>query len=1116
MAAVARASAPAGGRSGGGTGAGLSAPSPAPGGAAVVAGGPAIRTSSAADRDPRYRRVKDELEKGARRAKTHPAASRKAGQAQAAARPPGNARAAGAKANQVDAMKEAPTPPPEPSGFLAMLRAAIQQIMPKNLDEADKFMKGGEREQVKSAVTGGIAQEKDQAAGAVQSATEQTPDPSGVPDKPVTPIPPEGAPPAPPAVNGADALPAPKPDAQVAAQQQDPKKDADKQLKDADLTPTQLKKANDPRFSAVLTAKGDVEATADAAPGKYRAQEKATLTQAGAAARADTAKGLAGITAARGKAGAGVSAGQRAAKERDEARRKVVVDTIEGIYTQTKASVEAKLADLDTSVSALFDRGMDLALAHMKEYSRVEIDRYKDDRYSGLRGKGRWIADLFRDVPEGIKLILAEARKRFTAEMDVLVVKIADVVESRLRAAKAEIDRGQNRIKAYVDGLPKDLKAVGQSAEKEISGRFEELRQGVDDRANELAQKLAQKYKDAHDKADAALKAIEDANKGALKKLADAVGEVIKILLEFKDKLMALLKKGLDTIKLILADPIGFLSNLLAAIKQGFSQFVSNIWTHLKAGFMAWLFGSLADAGIQLPTDLSLPSILKLVLDILGINYATLRSIAVKHLGERAVKVLEKVGEYIMTLIRGGPAALWEKVKEDLSNLKAMVIDAIQSWLIETVVKQAVIKIVSMFNPAGAIVQALIAIYNTVMFLIERASQIMALVEAVINSVSAIASGAIGSAANWIEQALAKAIPVVIGFLARLLGLSGITDKIRETIAKARAVVYNAMEKAVVKIIEVVKKTIGKVIGALTGKGKEAKEEGKPDQRSDDQKQQDLRRAVDKASRLMDDEDATVDTVKGKLPAIQGEFRLASLELRQDRTGVYHVEAAINPRLSGIAKELWDRLPPEVQAAGDAARGLRAKAVAKANEINMNLQRVASDIEDKAARGVRLSPAQQRLLKVSESIKTVAYAGGGFTVSGYSKGANAAGAATHARLVAVMQRFQRELGELWLQEQQARREGRPDRPFATRVEALFYLPQPDEARDREIEGSFVLAHAEKYAFNEFGGNAFGVSQPMCGDCVDFFSARARKSKSFIVVADPESVKVFLKNKRLTF
>ncbi|HEU6454624.1 MAG TPA: hypothetical protein VN201_04110, partial [Roseateles sp.] len=387
----------------------------------------------------------------------------------------------------------------------------------------------------------------------------------------------------------------------------------------------------------------------------------------------------------------------------------------------------------------------------------------------------------------------------------------AALVEKRLAEAKAEVAAGQAEIKAYVAGLPANLQAAGRAAESAVNDRFKELEAGIEAKRNELAQGLAQKYKEAFDKADEALKQMQEENRGLVAGFLEKLAAVVQALREFKDKLMGLLKKGMETLQLILDDPIGFLGNLLAAVKGGFHAFVGNIWTHLKAGFFKWLLGSLASAGITLPSDLSLMSVFKLVLDVLGITYPKLRAKAVKLLGETAVSVIEKLVEYVQALFQGGVAALWEKVKEDLSSLKDMVIGAIQDWLIETVVKQAVTKIVSMFNPAGAIIQAILAIYNVVMFVIEKAQQIIALVEAVINSVYAIATGAIGGAIAWIEKSLAAAIPVVIGFLARLLGLSGISDKIRSFIQKVQAKVDAAIDKVIAKIVGVVKKLFGKL-----------------------------------------------------------------------------------------------------------------------------------------------------------------------------------------------------------------------------------------------------------------------------------------------------------------
>jgi uncharacterized protein YecA (UPF0149 family) len=757
--------------------------------------------------DPKFQKVVGQLNSGAAKLKQHPPAKLKAAQAQKAALPPPKEKLAGAQAKQVEKMEQAKPKPVEPNSFLALLRAEIEKVMPQNLDQADKFMEGGEQAQMKGAVTGKVNSQKDQAAGDVKASAKQAPDPAGIPGKEVAPIPAEPAAAAP-QINAAEGMPTAKPASDVT--QNEYKQNADQQLKEAEVTPTQLKKANDPRFSAVLTAEEKVKKTADAAPAQYRASEKGVLGQAVAKAQGDTKAGVAALVGTKNRAGTAVRGRQNAAKERDEKRRKEVADTIEGIYSQTKASVEAKLNGLETQVSTMFDDGANTAIANMKANANRDIERFKSERYGGLIGKGRWLADLFRPVPQEIKDILARHRALFTQAMDALVVRIANVVETRLAEAKGEINKGQSKIKAYVASLPRDLQAVGRAAEQEMAGRFDELRQGVDAKKNELAQKLAQKYKEASDRADAELKKIEDANKGALRGLVDAIAEVVKALTEFKNKLMAILRKGWETIKLILADPIGFLSNLISAIKAGFQQFVANIWAHLKKGFMTWLFGSLAEAGIEIPSDLSLPSILKLVLGVLGITYERMRAKAIKLLGPTAVAIIEKVVEYVKALIQGGPAALWEKVKEDLSNLKEMVIDALQSWLIDTIVKQAVTKILSMFNPAGAIVQAIIMIYNVVMFVIENASKIMAFVEAVINSVHSIATGAIGAAANWIEQSLARLIPLVIGFLARLIGLGGISKKIKEFITKVQNKVDAAIDKAIAKVVNVAKKLFGK------------------------------------------------------------------------------------------------------------------------------------------------------------------------------------------------------------------------------------------------------------------------------------------------------------------
>ena len=832
--------------------------------------------------DPRFRKVMENLQHGAAKSKKHAPASKKAGEASAAAKGPPNEKAAGAKSNQVDKLKEAPAEKPKNDSFLELLRTEIQNAMPKTLGDTDDFMKGDTPGAMKSSLKGSVGEEKDKAAGAIKGASDAKPSDSGVATKEVTPIPGEPAPGVP-AVDGAQGMPLPKTNDDVSLQYS--KQDTDDEMKEAHVTPRQLQKANDPRFSAVLAAKDAVAKQADAGPAQYRAGEKGVLASAASQAQARGKAGAIAMVGIRGKSNSAVLSKQDAAKAKEELERKQVTDHIEEIYTRTKASVDTKLAALETEVNAMFDAGIDAALNTMTSFVEARLDEYKDERYSGLIGKGRWVKDKLLGLPHDADVFYTQGRVVFTRTMDNLVVRVAALVELRLKQAKDEVAKGKAEIATYVQGLKPSLQSVGKNAQKEMEGRFQELEQGIDDKKNQLAQSLAQKYKEASDKADEALKKIQDANKGLVTAFVEKLGEIIKILLEFKDKLMALLKKAADVIGQIVDDPIGFLGNLISAIKLGVQQFVSNIWTHLKKGFMKWLFGNLAQAGIEIPGDLTLPSILKLVLGVLGITYERMRAKAVKLIGERAVKVLEKVFEYVKALITGGPAALWEKVKEDLGNLKEMVIDAIQSWLIETIVKQAAIKLVSLFNPAGAIVQAILAIYNVITFLIDKASQIMALIEAVINSVALIVAGNIGSAATWIENALGDTIPLVIGFLAQFIGLGGISKKIKDIITKVQNVVDKAIDKAIAKVVGFVKKLFGG---------------GKDKDKDKDKDTSDPKVAAEQAVAARLSSGADVEKTEGVLREILNELRpkgLKSLVLGpEDPQGEREILAEASPR----------------------------------------------------------------------------------------------------------------------------------------------------------------------------------------------------------------------------
>ena len=559
--------------------------------------------------DPRFRRVMEQLKTGAARTKAHPPASKKARDAAAAAKGPANERMATGKAKQVDKLKDAKEGKPEPDSFLAMLRAEIAKAMPKTLGDTENFDSAANG--MKSGLKGNVSQQKDKSTQDVAGASKQAPAPAGE-AKIAEPLAKEGAPPSP-NVNAPDGMPAPKTNEDISLQ--DSKQDTEQQMKEAEVTPTQLQKANDPRFSSVLGAKDQVAKNADAGPGKYRIAEKATLAGVSAQATAKARIGAAAMVGVRNGGNTKVLTRQQEQKAKDEAARLKVTQGIEAIFLDTKQRVDAKLAAIDVEVNGMFDSGTEAALAAMKKFVNAKIRDYKIDRYLSipLVGLARWVRDQFLNLPDEVNVFYEQGRALFQAQMDALIVRVAALVEQRLREAKAEVAKGKQKIQQFVDSQPGDLKKFAMEAQTKVSAGFEELEQGIDSKKNELASSLAQKYKEGFDKANEALKAIQDSNKGFVAAFAEKLAAVIKAIMEFKARLSAILSKGKSAIKLIIADPLGFLGNLISAVKGGINAFSDHITDTSRPASSVALRQPAAPAS-RSRTDFSPGSILKLVL----------------------------------------------------------------------------------------------------------------------------------------------------------------------------------------------------------------------------------------------------------------------------------------------------------------------------------------------------------------------------------------------------------------------------------------------------------------------------------------------------------------------
>jgi hypothetical protein len=821
-------------------------PSPSAGAAGATPAGGHRHGRSPYD-DPGFRATVARAKKTAAGYRRHGSAHGAASAAQAAAPGPANEVRATAGAHQVTRIDEQHPKEFDKANFAALLRSRVAAKAPKNPVEARDFPTSGKLGELKTEMTGAARTSTADAGADIRGQARAAPDQRGITPKQVTPLPQAAA--APPAgdLGAAQAAPKPMAAADVSAGVNAQQRRLDETYTQAGVTDEQLAAANEPTFSKALTDKQAAGQAAAAMPAQYRATESATI--AGAQAQASAVAGQQ-TAAMRGEGAAllgQVTGQQHGTMTADQSARAAITAELEGIYEKTREAVKNRLDDLDKEVVTAFDTALADARAAFESYVQAALD----ERYSS---KWKWVKDklLTWGLPAAVQAIFDTGRARFIESMDAAIDRVAGLVADGLNQAKQRSADGRKEVDDTVKRLAPALRSVGREAAQGIGAKFDALDQTITAKQDQLVDTLAAKYQDGLKQLDDRIAALQSEHASLISKAVSAVAGVISAILEMKNLLLKVLAKALETITTIVAHPIRFLGNLVTAVGQGVRNFVGNIVTHLKRGFFEWLFGEFAKAGITMPQTWDLKGIFGLIMQILGLTWANIRRIAVEVVGEPIVRVLETAAEPIIVLIREGPAGLWNWIKEQLSNLKAMVVDQIQSWVITNVIKAGITWLIGLLNPASAFIKACKAIYDILQFIWTRGKQILEFVGAVVDSVAEIAAGSLGKAAQKVEEALARAIPVTIGFLAGLLGLGDIAETIKAIIAKIQEPVNKAVKWVITKAVALVK-----AAGRLLGFGKDDKEKG---EHSDDPEKE---AKIAAALAELDARDAEADTGEG-------------------------------------------------------------------------------------------------------------------------------------------------------------------------------------------------------------------------------------------------------------
>ncbi|MFD4700066.1 hypothetical protein [Streptomyces niveus] len=856
-----------------------------------------------------FRKVKADVAAKKTKIAVHPPAAGEAKASQDAAVAPPDDKEAQGKAANAEKMNEAKPGEFDKKAFVDAVNKAIDAQAPKNLDEADKFSKSGKADQVKAEVDGKVTDGKESSAKDIDTATQAPPDTSAAKEKEVTPLTPDQAPANPGAPSATDAIPEKQPSA-VTDFSEGPAQN-DQAMADAEVTEEQLAKGNEPEFNEALSAKKTSEADAAKAPAKGKAAEDQQLATAKEGAAASGAQAMTALTATRSAAGKEVDGGKGDTRTKDEKKRAEVTAKLQKVYDGTKKDVEETLSGLDKKVDTAFTAGEKAARDAFTADHKRRMKKYKDKRYSGWTGKARWVKDKFAGMPEEANNLYQEARKLYVSQMQTVISSVADIIGTELGRAKARIAKGRAELAAEVDKLPADLKQFGEEAAKDFAGKFDDLEATVNEKSEQLVQDLATKYTAALNKIDEEIKKLQEANRGLIDKAKDAIVGAIKTINELKNLLLGILAKAASAIMKIIKDPIGFLRNLVTAVGAGLNLFITNIGDHLKTGVVSWLLGAAVKAGLELPQRFDIKGIIQIIGSLLGLTWDNIRArVTRKGVPDEAMSKVESSVPVAQSLAREGPAGAVKEIQAETGDLKATILSKLTTYLIPTVIIAGITWILSLLNPASAFVRAVKGIIDIVTFIVTQGAQIIDFVNAVLDAVIQIANGGQAGVPKLVEAALAASVPLLIGFLAALLGIGGLANKVKS--------VFQSVSRPVTRAIDKIVDFIAKKGKALWARGKSnSRPDGKDpageseNPRNDSSKK---RAAVAEADRKLNDGE-TQDEARNEVTEVSKRYDIPLklvVESREQQIVSAHVQA-----IDGETHRLAAQNPQSGTPAGD-------------------------------------------------------------------------------------------------------------------------------------------------------------------------------------------------------
>ena len=739
-----------------------------------------------------------------------PAPTESVAGARAYVQEPAEETEARAEGNLTAALREQPAPSPEIEQLCDDIQDAIENKRPPDEASLRRADPEAEAQAVGDALNDDISGQSQAVATDYDAVNAET---TGTPEQvsePLPDVPPVGETPN---VAAANVTPPPATEADVSLEA-DRAATADR-IAEANIDNEVTREIPGPPFSDAREGMAELEQAAAEDPARVLQEQEEAVATSRQGMRDVEARALAALEASRDSTTLGSMQQQIAMAGSEEQQRVAAAAAAETIFTTAQQAVNDQLEPMVTTAMSMWNTGKErIATAFDTDLERAK--QMVDERHEGVGGAIVSIWDDVAGLPYEITSIYTSAERTFGRDICALIREISTYVNGIVIACEEIIDNADRDITELFGSLPDNLQGWATEQQAGFEERLTSLRDDVhtaqQDFTNDLVNQAGAAVQEARERIDA----LREAAKGLIQKVADAIEAFID------DPVRAIINGLLTVVGIapaafwaliaqieqvasdIADDPMGFANNLMEAVRLGFSNFFDNFFGHLLTGFINWLFSAMGTVGVELPADTSLKSIITFFLQLMGLTWPNIREILVRHIGEQNVELIEKAYELLTLLIEQGPGGIFEMIKErlDPATMMQTVIEAAVSYMVETIVSMATVRILGLFNPAGAILQAIEAIYKVLKWIFENAARIFTLVQTIVGGIADLIAGNIAGMAAKTEQALAGMLVPAIDFIAGFLGLGDLPEKIAEVVGGFQEMVLGAVDRAIGFLVE--------------------------------------------------------------------------------------------------------------------------------------------------------------------------------------------------------------------------------------------------------------------------------------------------------------------------